>query len=69
MMVLSQILDRDEKVFDGWPALCGEGIEPFGRSFPISREGIVNLSCTWQTGQHENQKAQLPTPSLSFRNY
>ena len=28
--------------------------------------GIVNLSCTWQTGQHENQKAQLLTPSLSF---
>jgi len=28
--------------------------------------GIVNLSCTWQTGQHENQKAQLPPPSLSF---
>lgn len=32
-------------------------------------KGIVNLTRGWQTERHENQNAQLPTPSLSIRNF
>jgi len=35
----------------------------------ITLIGIVNLTQVWQTGRHENQNTQLPTPSLSFRTH